>query len=737
MFIKLKSGAMLNLYWLQDCFQGKHNKSIVIFYLVNGVKLIEEYDTEQEASNRVMDVDKLMDKAGMGGGLVQKDTYSDFPETGSKGFIYIAKDTGATYYWDEATSTYIAVGTSGRTGVYSVDQALPSIVGTTTTINKSDLIEILKPTVDFSEGSEVIGNNSIHSIIVSSTSTTVDVKTITDLTIDSFQQVNTIADLPTNGKDNILYFVKESNNFKIWNGTTYVDDRHPVIIGSVPIAEAKLDTIYVDGTTIKYTTDNINWIEISTGTSMCEYLCNTDLDSTILNTTQIDITDLDGNINIQDVELQQLVYTSNGIIGKIVNIDTTTNKLDIITLTTSGGGGSNPSQNISQQLTYEKGYTFTITNKGNGYNVGDILQCSDGNIFVKVTEVDTNGEILKVEYTRNTTVSTTGTDGNITHTDNNDMFIIPEKYWNNIIYLYDLTNDDGATISFYKKNDVNTKYSIGSDNKLYKFIFDNVEGVIYQSYEIIKSGSGDAKLTEDIISNTACGAAPANTKFNKDTSFTDFAKMILIKEIAPSISVTATNLGVYVVNTQIGGTTINLKINSLGTSTPTSIEFYIDGTLIDTQAYTVGKMNYSTDYSTVITSATPKTVTATAKLIYNKSDGNTTNVLGNKTIVFVYPSFFGVTSLDSTTITEADIKAMTKLALTSKFYTASGITMSNQRTIFVYPQTYGNLTSIKDVNNFGYLQSYDKTTITIDGVLCNVYTLHDPVTITNFKQIYN
>lgn len=250
-------------------------------------------------------------------------------------------------------------------------------------------------------------------------------------------------------------------------------------------------------------------------------------------------------------------------------------------------------------------------------------------------------------------------------------------------------------------------------------------------------GSEDAFLTEDITSNVLVGAAPANTLFKKDTTFTEFAKKILLKEIAPSINVTATNSGVYVVNTQIGGTTINLKINSLGTSTPTSIEFYIDGTLIDTQAYTAGKMNYSTDYSTVITSATPKTVTATAKLIYDKSDGNTTNVLGNKTIVFVYPSFSGITSLDSTTITETDIKAMTKLALTSKFYTASGVTMSNQRTIFVYPQTYGNLTSIKDANNFEYLQSYDKTTITIDGVLCNAYTLHDPVTVTNFKQIYN
>ena len=33
MFITLKSGAMLNLYWLQDCFQGKHDKNIDTNYL--------------------------------------------------------------------------------------------------------------------------------------------------------------------------------------------------------------------------------------------------------------------------------------------------------------------------------------------------------------------------------------------------------------------------------------------------------------------------------------------------------------------------------------------------------------------------------------------------------------------------------------------------------------------------------------------------------------------------------
>ena len=60
MFIELKSGAMLNLFWLQDCFQGKHDKNVVIFYMVNGSKVVEEYTTEEEARNRVEEVHNKM-----------------------------------------------------------------------------------------------------------------------------------------------------------------------------------------------------------------------------------------------------------------------------------------------------------------------------------------------------------------------------------------------------------------------------------------------------------------------------------------------------------------------------------------------------------------------------------------------------------------------------------------------------------------------------------------------------
>lgn len=105
MFILLKSGAMLNLYWLQDCFVGKHDKNIVIFYMVNGSKVIEEYDTEQEASKRVEDVHFMMDEASLGDtkplivdelpteNISERRTYlikvSDDPEDGYQEWKYV------------------------------------------------------------------------------------------------------------------------------------------------------------------------------------------------------------------------------------------------------------------------------------------------------------------------------------------------------------------------------------------------------------------------------------------------------------------------------------------------------------------------------------------------------------------------------------------------------------------------------------------------------------------------
>lgn len=115
MFILLKSGAMLNLFWLQDCFQGKHDKNIVIFYMVNGSKVIEEYDTVAEAQKRVEEVHFAMDEASAGDtrplivdelpteNISTRRTYllpiSDDPQDGYQEWRYIEQPDG-TYKWE-------------------------------------------------------------------------------------------------------------------------------------------------------------------------------------------------------------------------------------------------------------------------------------------------------------------------------------------------------------------------------------------------------------------------------------------------------------------------------------------------------------------------------------------------------------------------------------------------------------------------------------------------------------
>lgn len=156
MHVQLSNGKLLNLTYFEDAKQGFHDKKIVVIYLTNGTKFIERFATEEEAEQ---EAELIREAAKAGGGLLQKDTLSDFPKTGNSGTIYIAKDTGQTYYWDKISKTYIKTGTAGRTGVYSYNKDLPSVVGTSIVVKKSELNEILKPSVDYSEGSEVIGDN--------------------------------------------------------------------------------------------------------------------------------------------------------------------------------------------------------------------------------------------------------------------------------------------------------------------------------------------------------------------------------------------------------------------------------------------------------------------------------------------------------------------------------------------------------------------------------------------------
>ena len=256
---------------------------------------------------------------------------------------------------------------------------------------------------------------------------------------------------------------------------------------------------------------------------------------------------------------------------------------------------------------------------------------------------------------------------------------------------------------------------------------------LHEFYEQIlpylgKGGAGgDASLESDVTSNLAVGAIPSGTTLAQGTTFTEFAQKLLITEIAPTTTFTASGSGVKEVGTSVTPT-LTLSITNKGTGTPTSIKFYDGSTLLDTQAYVDGTTSYTYTMSAVTTTKTVKGV-----LEYKKSDNTNGTVEKSASYTFVMASYYGAVTTAPTD--KAGIIALTKNVKNTKALTTT-FTLSNQRSCYCYPASFGNLTSIKDANNFEYLSSYTKTNVTVDEVSYNVYTLTDPVTATGFKQVY-
>lgn len=245
-------------------------------------------------------------------------------------------------------------------------------------------------------------------------------------------------------------------------------------------------------------------------------------------------------------------------------------------------------------------------------------------------------------------------------------------------------------------------------------------------------GGADAKLSEDITSNTACGAAPASTLFKKDTEFTEFAKMLLIKEIAPTITFSATNSGLQRKGTTVNSTVLKVVVNSVGTGTPTSIEFYSGSTLLDTQSYIAGTSTYQFTSSDPITS----NLTVKGVLIYDKADGTSSSVNVTKQFTFVDPSFYGSTVIDQATITDVDVSALFTTLSQSKGFTYNSVNANDEYVVYAYPKSYGALSSIKDANGFDATASFNRSTLTINSVDYYVYETKNKATLSGYKYIF-
>ena len=241
---------------------------------------------------------------------------------------------------------------------------------------------------------------------------------------------------------------------------------------------------------------------------------------------------------------------------------------------------------------------------------------------------------------------------------------------------------------------------------------------------------GSDVLTSDVTSNVAIGGIEEWTTFTAGTSLESIIRQMLVKYFAPVITLTINpSTSPVISGTTIASVTMS-AVATKKTDDITSIKFYANNNLInEVTAWVAGGGTFTYTY----TPTNPIDDDITFKVTV--SDG-TSDVDATKKIDFVSGSYFGQVADTVTNPTAADITALTQLALAAKGYTANNISMTYGKLLYAYPASYGDLTSIKDANNFEYITSYTKSTVTIDGVSYNCYLMTDAAGVTGFKQVY-
>lgn len=239
-------------------------------------------------------------------------------------------------------------------------------------------------------------------------------------------------------------------------------------------------------------------------------------------------------------------------------------------------------------------------------------------------------------------------------------------------------------------------------------------------------GTGGSEVFDrDDLTVVTVGGLNAGSSV-KDKSTKDVLEEILFPYQKPTVSFSITpNTTTYAVGDTISS--IKFTINAGKKSKDIqSIKVYDGSTLLTT--ITSGVANGGT-----FTYNYACNITANTTLKVEVAD-DTSTVFATKNITFTYKSYYGFIA-DGTTVDETVVKGLQKNVLkTSRALTYSGITCTNSKIVYAYPQSQGLLSSILDGNGFDYLGSYNYSVISVDGVNYYVYVMIDPTTLDDFIQ---
>lgn len=317
----------------------------------------------------------------------------------------------------------------------------------------------------------------------------------------------------------------------------------------------------------------------------------------------------------------------------------------------------------------------------------------------------------------------------------------------NIVKQYDAGTDTWVTTTVDLKDSEVVKNGNGADWQYYRLytrghvaisladwqlIYDtnqilgkiiNVDTVNHQvTIRIIHANhDADATLAEDVQANVAVGGAPANFLYKKGMTFTEFVQQIAVKDVLATCNFSISGSGLKKKGTTVNGSSLIATITSVGNIPIQDIKFYAGNNVLSSENFDSGTMTYTYTFSDPITN------NVTFAVVITHTNGQT--VEKQMSITFVNPAYFG--SVSTLTPTDSDILALSENLKSNKSgqYTQ---TMNDSHTCYAYPASMGNLTHIKDDNNFEYIDSFTKTAVVVNGESYNVYVLTDPVTISNF-----
>ena len=267
--------------------------------------------------------------------------------------------------------------------------------------------------------------------------------------------------------------------------------------------------------------------------------------------------------------------------------------------------------------------------------------------------------------------------------------------------------------------------NVNNTDDIYRLdIITDTETIITPNLKGGGSGSSEVFDRTDLTAVTVGGLNSGSSVKNKTTK--EVLESILFPYQKPAVSFSISpNTTVY----ENGTTVSSIKFTISATKKSDiiqSIKVYDGSTLLTTITSGVasgGTFTYT--YSCNITSNTTLKVEV--------SDGTST-VSATKNITFANKSYYGFVA-DGTTVNETVIKALQNNVLkTSKALNYTGINCTDSKIVYAYPQNQGLLNSILDGSGFDYIDSYDCTNITVNGVNYNVYVMIDPTTLDGFTQ---